>query len=81
MIFDLTRKATVVLGSLVTLVTALAVAISQFITAVAPSLPNGWQDDAFRWGGIVTTVLLAAMAGLRRLTEVPKDQHGILPPG
>jgi len=78
--FDLTRKLGVIAGSVVTLVTALAVGITQFVTEVAPELPNGWQDDAFRWGGIVTTVLLSAAAAVRRVTEVPVEHRGILPP-
>lgn len=78
--FELTRRLGVIAGSVVTLVTALAVGVTQFVTEVAPELPNGWQDDAFRWGGIVATVLLSAAAAVRRVTEVPPEQRGILPP-
>jgi len=80
MMFDLTRRLGVIAGSVVTLVMALAVGITQLVTEIAPELPDGWQDDAFRWGGIVTTVLAAAAAAIRRLTEVAPHERGILPP-
>ncbi len=80
MLIDLTRRVGVVLGSVVTLVTALAAGLTAFVVEVAPQLPDGWQDDAFRWGGIATTVLLSAAAAIRRVTEVPPQERGILPP-
>jgi hypothetical protein len=82
MLNDTTKRIGAVLGSVVTLVTGLAAIVTVFIAEVAPQLPNGWQDDAFRWGGIITTVLLSAAAGLRRVTEVPAEARGlVLPPG
>lgn len=77
---NLTRRLEVILGSVVTLVTALAVAVNAFITQVAPQLPDGWQDNALTIGGAVVSVLTAAALAIRRLTEVPADQRGILPP-
>lgn len=80
MLIDLTRRVGVVLGSVVTLVTALAAALSVFITEVTPNLPSGWQDNAAQAGGIAVAVLLSAAAAIRRVTEVPPQERGILPP-
>ncbi len=81
MLIDLTRRIGVVLGSVVTLVTALAAALSVFITEVTPNLPDGWQDNAAQFGGIAVAVLLSAATAIRRVTEVPPAERGILPPG
>lgn len=80
MLNDFTSRVGVVLGSVVTLVTALAAGVTGFVIEVAPQLPSGWQDDAFRWGGIAVGVLLSAAAAIRRVTEVAPHERGILPP-
>lgn len=77
MIFDLSRRLGVVLGSVVTLVTALAASVNVFIAEIAPDLPQGWQDNATRIGGAVVSVLLASAAAVRRLTEVPAQARGL----
>jgi len=74
------RQVNVILGSVVTLVTALAVAVNTFVAEVAPSLPDGWQDNTLRIGTAVVSVLGFAAAAIRRLTEVPEAARGILPP-
>jgi len=79
MLFDLTKRLGVILSSVVTLVTALAVAVNEFVAQVAPELPSGWQDNAVRVGVAVVTVLGSAAAAIRRLTEVPSEERGILP--
>jgi hypothetical protein len=79
-ISDLTRRAVVIATSAVTLVTALAVAISAFIAEITPQLPDGWQDNAFQLGATVTAIAGAAATAIRRLTTVPADQRGLLPP-
>lgn len=82
MLQDLTKRAGAVLGSVVTLVTALAAGLTLFITEVTPQLPDGWQDNAVKWGGIAVSVLLSAAAAVRRLTEVPAASRGlVMPPG
>lgn len=82
MLNDFTKRVGAVLGSVVTLVTALAAGVTAFVIEIAPQLPDGWQDDAFRWGGIVTAVLLSAAAAIRRVTEVPASARGlVVPPG
>lgn len=80
MLHDLTKRAEAILGSVVTFVTALAASVTLFIAEVAPELPNGWQDDTFRWGGVVTTVLLSAAAAIRRVTKVPAEARGLTMP-
>jgi hypothetical protein len=77
---NLTRRIEVILGSVVTLVTAFAVAVNTFVAQVAPQLPQGWQDNAVSIGTAVVSVLTLAALAIRRLTEVPEDQRGILPP-
>lgn len=77
---DIGRRVNTVLGSVVFLVTALAVALNEFVVQVAPELPDGWQDNAVRIGTAVVAVLGAAAAAVRRLTEVPKEERGLLPP-
>lgn len=79
MLTDLTRRLGVVLGSVVTLVTALAAIVATFIDEVVPALPDGWQDNAVQIGGVAVAVLLSAAAAIRRVTEVPAAQRGILP--
>lgn len=79
MLFDLNRRLGVVLGSVVTLVTGLAVLVNEFAGAVVTSLPDGWQDNAARIALGVVTTLTAAAAAVRRLTEVPDSERGLLP--
>jgi hypothetical protein len=74
------RSLNVILGSVVTLVVALGVAVNTFVAEVAPELPDGWQDNATRIGTAIVTVLGFAAAAIRRLTEVPPSARGILPP-
>jgi hypothetical protein len=74
------QRLNVVLGSVVTLVVALGVAVNAFVAEVAPQLPNGWEDNTTRIGTAIVTVLGFAAAGIRRLTEVPAAARGILPP-
>lgn len=81
MIQDWARRLGVVLGSVVTLATALAAGVSVFVLEVAPQLPPGWADNAAQVGGIVVAVLLSAAAAIRRVTEVPAQERGLLPPG
>lgn len=81
MIVDLTRRLGVVLGSVVTLATALAAGVSVFVLEVSPQLPAGWQDNAAQIGGTAVAVLLSAAAAIRRVTEVPARDRGLLPPG
>lgn len=76
---DLYRRLGVVLASVVTLVTALAAAVNVFVAEIAPDLPQGWQDNATRIGAAVVSVLGLAAAAIRRVTEVPKEERGILP--
>jgi hypothetical protein len=79
--FTLTQRLGVILGSVVTLVTGLAVAVNTFVSQVAPELPQGWQDNALSIGAAVTSVLLSAAAAIRRVTEVPTQARGLnLPP-
>lgn len=78
---DIGRRLNTVLGSVVTLVTALAVIVNEFVAQVAPELPSGWEDNAVRIGAVVVSVLGAAAAAIRRLTEVPREERGLLPPG
>lgn len=80
MLTTLIRQVTVILTSVVTLVTTLAVAVSVFVDEVADALPAGWQDNALSIGATVVSVLGAAAAAIRRVTEVPPDERGILPP-
>lgn len=80
MLTSLFNRLGVVLGSVVTLVTALAVSVNTFVAEVAPALPDGWEDNAVRIGTAVVTVLGAAAAAIRRVTEVPPAERGILPP-
>jgi hypothetical protein len=77
---DLYRRLSVVLGSVVTLVTALAVAVNEFAAQVAPELPSAWQDNATRIGVAITSVLGTAAAAIRRVTEVKPGQRCIRPP-
>jgi len=76
---DLYRKLTVVLGSVVTLVVGLSLAVNEFVAQVAPELPSGWQDNAVRIGAAVVSALGAAAAAIRRVTEVEPEERGILP--
>lgn len=76
---DLSRRLGVILGSVVTLVTALAVAVNAFVAEVAPELPSGWQDNATRIGTAVVSVLGLAAAAIRRVTEVSSTERGLLP--
>lgn len=80
MIGDLTRRATVIATSVVTLLTAIAAALSAFVAEVTPQLPDGWQDNAFQLGATAVAVLGAAITAIRRVTTVPADQRGLLPP-
>lgn len=80
MLNDYVKRVGAVLGSVVTLVTALAAGLTLFITEVAPQLPPGWQDNAVQIGGTVVAVLLSAAAAVRRLTEVPQGARGLLMP-
>ena len=80
MLYDLYKRFGAVAGSVVTLVTALAAGLTLFITEVTPQLPDGWQDDTVKWGGIAVTVLLSAAAAVRRVTEVPPASRGLLMP-
>lgn len=74
------KQLNVILGSVVTLVVALASAVNAFVAEVAPSLPSGWQDNTLRIGTAVVSVLGAAAVAIRRVTEVPEAARGILPP-
>jgi len=76
---DLHKRLTVILSSVVTFATALAVAVNELTAAVAPELPAGWQDNAFRIGGIVVGVLGAAATAIRKVTQVPPEDRGLLP--
>lgn len=80
MLTDVTARVRVVLGSIVTLATALAVTVTNFVDQVTPALPDGWQDNAVSIGAAVVAVLASAATAVRRLTEVPASQRGILPP-
>lgn len=80
MLSDLYKRLGVILGSVPLLVTAVAVAVNEFVATVAPELPDGWEDNATRIGTAVVTVLLAAAAAVRRLTEVPVEARGVLMP-
>jgi len=81
-LYDLSRRLGAIAGSVVTLVTALAVGVNLFVAQVAPELPHGWQDNATRVGGAVVSVLLASAAAVRRVTEVPVQARGLtLPAG
>lgn len=80
MIYDFTRRVGVVLGSIVFFVTALATAVATLVDQVAPELPQGWQDNAVRVGGLAVSALTTAALAVRRLTEVDKSEHGFLPP-
>lgn len=73
------RRVQVILGSVVTLCVALAVAVNEFVADVASALPSGWEDNALRIGAGVAAVLGAAAAGIRRVTEVSESKRGILP--
>jgi hypothetical protein len=77
---DIYHRLGVVLGSVLTLVVALSVAVNEFVAQVAPELPGGWQDNAVRIGAAVVSVLGLAAAAIRRVTEVPSEERGILPP-
>jgi hypothetical protein len=74
------RSVNVILGSVVTLVVALSVAVTAFADEAIGALPAGWQDNAAGVAVAVVTVLGAAAAAIRRLTEVPPSARGILPP-
>jgi len=76
---DIYERIRVVATSIVTLATALAVIISQFVDAVVPALPDGWQDNAVSVGGMVVGALGAAVVAIRRVTGVPADERGLLP--
>ncbi|HMG43932.1 MAG TPA: hypothetical protein VK611_21545 [Acidimicrobiales bacterium] len=80
MLPDLTRRITAVATSVVTLVTGLAVLFNAFVAEVTPSLPDGWQDNAAAIGAAVTSVLLIASRAVRRVTAVPTEERGLLPP-
>jgi hypothetical protein len=80
MLSTFTQRIAVVLSSVVTLVVALAVAANEFTAQVVPALPDGWQDNAARIGVAVVTVLATAAAAIRRVTEVPPEARGVLPP-
>lgn len=78
----LVQRANSLLGSVVFLATALAVAINEFVAQVAPELPGGWEDNAVRIGAMVAAVLGSAAAAIRRVTEVPPTARGLtLPDG
>lgn len=76
---DFFRRLNTVLGSVVFLVTGLAVAVNEFVAQVAPELPDGWEDNAVRIGAAVVAVLSAAAAAVRRLTEVDPGDRSLLP--
>jgi hypothetical protein len=80
MLHDLNKRLAVILGSVVTLVTGLAVAVNEFVAQVAPELPDGWQDNAVRIGVAAVAVLGFAATAIRRLTEVPPSARGVLMP-
>lgn len=80
MLADWVKRLNVILGSVVTLVVALGVAVTAFADEVIGTLPSGWQDNAAGIATAVVTVLAAAAAAIRRLTEVPPSARGILPP-
>jgi hypothetical protein len=77
---ELTRRITAVATSVVTLVTGAAVLVNVFVDQVTPVLPDGWQDNAVSIGAAVTTVLAFASRAVRRLTSVPAEERGLLPP-
>jgi hypothetical protein len=77
-LFDLYKRLNVILTSVVTFATALAVAVNELTAAVAPELPSGWQDNALRIGGLVVAVLGAAVTAIRKVTQVPAEQRGLL---
>lgn len=79
MLTDIIRRASVVADSVVTLVTAFAAGLAVFVNEVAPQLPSGWQDNATQIGGYAVAVLLSAAIAIRRVTEVPASQRGLLP--
>ena len=47
---------------------------------VAKVLPSGWQDNALQIGGVIVSVLGAAVAIVRRVTPVLDSQKGLLGP-
>ena len=75
----LMQRIQVVLGSIVTLAVALAAAVNSTVGLIAPALPDGWQDNAFRAAGAVVAVLGSAVLAIRRVTEVPPAERGLLP--
>ena len=75
----LLARVRVIATSVITLFTSLAAGITLAVNEIAPQLPEGWQDDAFKWAAIVTGVLVSAIAALRKVTPVPADQVGVLP--
>lgn len=78
-ITDIVRRINTVAGSVVVLATGLAALVQVFVREAAPALPEGWQDNAFTIGATIVNVLLAAAVAVRRLTEVPKEERGLLP--
>lgn len=73
------QRIQVVLGSIVTLAVALAAAVNSTAALIAPALPDGWEDNAFRAAAAIVAVLGSAVLAIRRVTEVPPSQRGILP--
>lgn len=80
MLPDLTRRVTAVATSVVTLAAGLSVLVNVFVAEVTPQLPDGWQDNAVSIGAAVTSVLLLASRAVRRVTHVPAEERGLLPP-
>ena len=77
---EIQAKAKVVATSVVTVLSGLAVLVTSFANEIAAVAPEGWQDNVLGVGVTVTAWLTAAVAALRKVTPVPADQVGVLPP-
>lgn len=72
-------RAAVLAGTFVTYVLAAAVGVTAAADEIASAAPDG-GETAVAWLVRVASWLAAAVAVVRQVTPVDKDQRGLLPP-
>lgn len=72
-------RVAVIASSAVTYLMALALGITAAAGEISQAAPEG-GETVVQWAIIALTGISTAIAAIRRVTPVPPDERGILPP-
>lgn len=73
------ERAKVVATALVTWLVVLVAALQVVIDEIAPLLPAPWDQKVTAWLLSAISVVSVAILIIRRVTQVPPEERGILP--